>query len=400
MPMDQLEFSVCTYLDAKAFWQQTLAAFSQGQRLPAQIIDTPWVAARSELLKTALYHFGPDVSEIGTTLVADFALMNALRPFAPAEVEFLGGAKAFVPAAWQSAILADDPHKVWAIPLGVDPRVVYYWRDQLSEAGGDEHTAFQSPAQMEATLAKIQAHGQVIPWAVETEYSLNSVYHAASWIWARGGDFVSPDGKRTCFNDPAGRAGLADYFRLGRYLPPGLTSISIQQVADMFSRRQVAVTMGGPWRLLALRRSGLPPETLAKIGIASPPGPSYVGGANLVIWQHTRHAREVFEWVRYLNTKPVAASYCQATTFLPARLDVLAGPPYATEPHYQALVRAMKSGRTAVHHRLWSLVEEKINAGLHAIWVDVLEHPELDLEAVLTAHLEPISHRLDLTLGN
>ena len=38
--------------------------------------------------------------------------------------------------------------------------------------------------------------------------------------------------------------------------------------------------------------------------------------------------------------------------------------------------------------------------GLHAIWVDVLEHRELDLEAVLTAHLEPISRRLDLTLNN
>ena len=327
-------------------------------------------------------------------------MMNGLRPFAPAEVEILGGAKAFVPAAWQSTILGENTQQVWTIPLLVDPRVIYYWRDLVSEAGVDEQAAFQSAALMEATLAKIQAHGQVIPWAVETEYSLNSVYHAASWIWARGGDFVSADGKQSCFNAPEARAGLADYFRLGRYMPPGLTSISIGQVADMFSQRQVAVTMGGPWRLDALRQRGLPPETLAKIGVAPPPGPAYVGGTNLVIWQHTRHMREAFELVRHLNTKPILANYSQFTNFLPARTSVLAGPPYSTVPHYQALVRALKSGRTTSHHRLWSLVEEKVNVALHEIWNQVLQSPEPDLEAVLTAHLEPISRRLDLTLNN
>jgi multiple sugar transport system substrate-binding protein len=305
-----------------------------------------------------------------------------------------------VPAAWQSAVFVDNPQQVWAIPLQVDPRVIYYWRDLVREAGVDERTAFQSPAQMEATLEKIQAHGKVAAWAVETEYSLNSVYHAASWVWARGGDFISADGKRTRFNAPEARAGLVDYFRLGRYLPTGMPSLDIQQVSDLFAERQAAVTMGGPWRLDGVRQRGLPPDTLEQIGVASPPGPAYVGGTNLVIWQHTPHAREAFELVRTLNTKPVATNYGQFTNFLPARMDVLTGPPYSTSPHYQALVQAAKNGRTTSHHRLWSLVEEKINGGLHEIWAEVLKQPDLDLDAAVASHLEPVRRRLDLTLNN
>jgi multiple sugar transport system substrate-binding protein len=400
LAVDKLEFSVSSHFDPQSNWRTALEAFSRGQRLPTEVVVTPWKTARTELLKVALYHYGPDVSEIGTTLVSDFALMNVLRPFVPAEVDLLGGARAFVPAAWQSAVLADNSQAVWAIPLGVDVRVIYYWRDLLSEAGVDERTAFQSPAQMEATLAKIQAHGKVIPWAVETEYSLSSAYQAASWVWARGGDFISADGKRTRFNEPAARAGLADYFRLGRYLPPGAAVLSMEQMAGMFSQRQVAVTMAGLWRLNALRQSGLPPEALAQLGIASPPGPAYVGGANLVIWQHTHHSREAFELVRYLNTKSVAASYAQFSGFLPARMDMLAGPPYSTDPHYQALVQAAKNGRSTARHRLWSLVEEKVSIILHELWAKVLKEPELDLEAALAAQLEPLSHRLDLTLNN
>ncbi len=210
----------------------------------------------------------------------------------------------------------------------------------------------------------------------------------------------SADGKRTRFNEPEARAGLVDFFRLGRYLPAGIPSLDIQQVTTLFAERRVAVTMGGPWRINALRQSGLSAERLAEIGIASPPGPAYVGGTNIVIWQHTRHAREAFELVRALNTKATAVTYSQFSSFLPARMDVLSAPPYSTDPQYQAFVQAIKSGRTTSHHRLWSLLEEKVNAGLHEIWVEIMKQPDLDLEGVVMARLEPIRRRLDLTLNN
>src|SRR6185503_10284878 len=101
-----------------------------------------------------------------------------------------------------------------------ETRVIFYWRKLLHEAGINEQTAFQSQAQLEQTLERLRANGIAIPWAVPTQTTLNTLHQITSWLWGAGGHFLDETRRRVAFHQPAARAGVSDYYRLGRFLPP------------------------------------------------------------------------------------------------------------------------------------------------------------------------------------
>src|SRR5262245_30622213 len=81
--------------------QKVLAPFQTRHRAHIHLKVLTWEAGWAELVKTALYGHGPDISEIVSTWVGNLVGMNALRPFAPAETASLGGESAFLRSAWQ-----------------------------------------------------------------------------------------------------------------------------------------------------------------------------------------------------------------------------------------------------------------------------------------------------------
>ena len=64
-----------------------------------------WETAWSEVLRTALYRHGPDISEMGSTWVSSLVGMNSLRPFSIEELTALGGPGNFIPSLWDSGKL-------------------------------------------------------------------------------------------------------------------------------------------------------------------------------------------------------------------------------------------------------------------------------------------------------
>ncbi len=44
-------------------------------------------------------------------------------------------------------------------------------------------------------------------------------------------------------------------------------------------------------------------------------------------------------------------------------------------------------------------MDDRLTSVYASIWKDILENPELDLEAALGRRLEPLAQRLDLVLG-
>jgi len=329
--------------------------------------------------------------------VGSFVSMNALRPFQPHEITSLGGDTAFISPAWQSSLVYGRP-EVWAIPLFVEARVIYYWRDLLEKNGIDERTAFQTPEQIEATFQRLQQAGFQTPWAIATGDISNTLYLSASWVWAKGGDFVSADGARPLFHLPEARAGLRAYFNLHRYMPPTDGLITGYQAAELFLERRVAATMTGPWCLNLIRQK-LTPTEAAQIGLALPPGPPFVGGTNLIIWRHSEEEELAVALVRHLSTQTPEPDYCLRVGFLPVRLAALAEPPYSTDPRYQVIIEAIQRGRPFPFIPRWGLVEERLTSTFTEIWASLQANPEQDLDALLTRHLELLGKRLEMTLA-
>ncbi len=378
--------------------QPAIERFEQARRSSVRTTVFDWNTIWKDLVNIGIYKRGADVSEVGTTWMGSLISMDALRAFKRTEISQIGGERAFLPAAWQSTSLVED-ERVLAIPFASDVRVIFYWRDMLEKVGVDEATAFSSFEAMEDTLERLKS-ALPAPWAFATDtYTHNNLYTASTWVWGAGGDFISPDGKKTQLSTPEVRSALNAYFGLNRFLPRVGQPMNTEGALELFRQRQVATIMGGPWVLTNLRgqaqSAGLPPQ----LGVALPPGPSFVGGTNLVVWQHTRCLAECIELIRHLVSPQAQLEYCPVIGMMPVRMEALADPFYSADPYYKILAEALRQGRVSTSFPLWGVVEDRLSADFAQIWVELFNQPEESLDEILIRHLNLLTRRLDITLG-
>ncbi|HEY4689495.1 MAG TPA: extracellular solute-binding protein [Anaerolineae bacterium] len=378
--------------------QPLLDQFEAQHGIRVRVTVLPWKNAWSELVRVALYRHGPDVSQIGSTWVSNFVAMHALRPFTQQELAAMGGESAFLPAAWQSGSPSGEAD-MWAVPWLTDTRILYYRRDLLARAGVDERTAFGSADALEQTLRRLQAGGVSGPWSASTQRATTHIHSVASWMWGAGGDFVSADGKRILFNQKEALAGIRAYFALHRYLPPQARHLSDAQANDLFNQGQAAVMSSGPWEARLLEANTVAPSMATNVGTALVPGTPFVGGSNLVVWGHTRQEQAAVELVRFLTSLEAQIAYTQHIYIPPARLNALTAPHFTDNPLYRVLADALRKGRAFPSIPSWGLLEEELNAAFFRIWSNVSADPDIDLDAVIGEHIEPLAYRLKSALS-
>lgn len=353
-----------------------------------------WSQAWQKLSRIASYRAGPDVSQIGTTWLHGFVAAGAVRPFADQEVEEVGGEAVFLPVSWQTVSPYPQKAEVWAIPWLSDVRVIFYWRDMLEEAGVDDQTAFRTPAQLEQTMARLRSSGIPTPWGIFAYGQHSPVQSAASWVWGSGGSFVSADGGRVLFDQPEACEGILAFLKLHRYMPPDARNVEGIEARDLFAARQAAVITGiGGW-LQWIYAHALIPDVMDKLGVAAPPGPAFVGGSNLVVWQHSRRAQEAVDLIRFLISKQAQLDYCHQAGLLPARRDVFAEPPYTTDPHYQTIGEALRTGRAFPAVPKWEIIEGKLADAMIWLWNALLAAPDQDVDVLIRPYIRSVARRL------
>ena len=161
--MEEISFSVFNHGPAATEnMRGLLREFEQRDGIHVRLEIIPWETAWARLVEIALYHTGPDVSQVGSTWVGDLVRMGALRSFTDKDVEKLQGPNTFFDSVWVRGF-SDEPdeHAVYSIPWTGDARVVYYRRDLLYRAGIDERTAFRDAAQFQRTIARLHEKGRV-----------------------------------------------------------------------------------------------------------------------------------------------------------------------------------------------------------------------------------------------
>lgn len=392
--MPPLEFSICqSQGDTTSDLENVLQPFNATLKADARVQFHPlqWEEYRQELTWFAIHNQGPDISQVGAPVVYDLAVMNALRPFTRRDVAQLGGQDAFTQVAWESAQPTEE-ETVWSLPWYSDPRAIIFWRDMLEKASVDPETAFHSFDQVEITMEKLQAAGMATPWSLPTGHRLGVLQSAVSWLWGAGGAIITPDGKTPQFAEKAALTGLKRYFSLRRFLPAEPPLLSMQQSLAIFNQRQAAATMAN----LPLAQGVLQnqPDLAPHLGIALPPGPTYVGGSSLVVWKHTRRETHALQLVQHLLSQQEQYDYCRASGNLPVRRDVLVKSPFSDHPVYNGFVKAIEHGRIFPIFRLSGLVEERLATALAQAWAELVQKPSVDLDELLESLLKPASARL------
>ncbi|MEZ0396289.1 MAG: extracellular solute-binding protein [Anaerolineales bacterium] len=371
-----------------------LKEFEQKEGIHVRLEMIPWGTAWARLVEIALYHTGPDVSQVGSTWVGDLVRMGALRPFGEGEVRRLKGTEVVFDSVWVRGFSDDaDPGAYYSIPWTGDARVVYYRRDLLYRAGVDERTAFSSPQQFERTLARLREKGGLIPFVLPTRRSRMAVHNLASWVWGAGGDFLSPDGKRVLFHQPQALEGFKAYFRLGRYLDREHHFIEETDADRLFYSGQAAVLISGNWVLHLPDQTAEVRKNLATVPV---PGVPFVGGHHLVIWRHSRNEQAARKLVAFLSGER-ANQVLYPLYGLPISESGWNRPPFDLEP-YQAFKQAFVRGRTFPGQHLWGLVEKRLVDVLAQAWEEVLAAPESQWDSIVEQCITSLGDRLQLSL--
>jgi multiple sugar transport system substrate-binding protein len=224
--MRRLRFSVAQseyFTDAVSFFKELSQPELEALDAELAVEPVPWEKLWYIMQTQSLARSGLDVSEVGTTWLGSLADADALRTFSEDDVKRVGDKATFTTTSWKLATLLSD-NRVLSIPWLADTRVVYYWRDMLERADVDETEAFRDVDTTVQTMERLRANGRP-GWGAPTFACNNNVHYAASWIWAKGKDFVSPDGRRTTFCDPEAIEGIASYYQLSQYMPRTFNTI-------------------------------------------------------------------------------------------------------------------------------------------------------------------------------
>ncbi|MFZ6029428.1 MAG: extracellular solute-binding protein [Chloroflexota bacterium] len=372
-----------------------LDEFEATSRIKVQRRTMQWATAWSELLVTALYGSGPDVSQIGSTWLGSLCSMNALRPFTPAELHRLHAPAAFLPHLWRTTGIPGDKN-VYAIPFTADTRILLYRRDLLAKAGIDEDTAFQTNEHLYETLARLQASGVEVPWAVST---LDEVHHnIAPWVWQAGGDYHTPDGLKLSLADERTIEGIYQFYRLHRFIPPQARGLSITEADALFRSGNAAVVYTVPNTINTLHHYETKKSLIENVGAARVPGTPFVGGSHLVIWKHSMAECEAMEAIHHLTSAQYQKLQQPQLGDLTVRCDLLAEEPYRSDPLYKVSAESLRAGRPIQSVPRWAVVETRLTALLQKLWVTAFADPDLDLKEEIRQRVTDLAVRLEKTV--
>jgi multiple sugar transport system substrate-binding protein len=357
---------------------------------------------------------GPDVSHIGGTWVSSLAMMNGLRPFKPAEVQALGGARAFLPATWESTRQFSDL-RVWAIPWTSYIYVICYRKDLLARAGvqeidllGEFHglaEALQKLRDISPNLLRESGRAE-LAWLnpyIPAPYT-DLLHIAASWVWSTGGAFINELGTKVVVDSPQAIKGLSNWMETYRVVPDAYKRLDWLDTVTLFREGHAAAVLTDirtAHDFVSHNASSLIRENLGVMPLTQVP---WVGGGNFVIWQHVlaypEREHAAVELVNFLTNPENSMRWSREVGAMPARVELLQEIYPPENPLHAAVMQSAQHGRAYHTVPIWHRIEFQIAQELGLCLQEAEIKLNIPSETILRAHMEPLARRLNLTLGN
>jgi len=288
-----------------------------GVRVITQAI--PWEAAHEKLITSVVGEIPPDVSQLGTTWMAEFQAMGALAPLDEfiCQSQIISGDK-FFPGSWETNLVNGI---VYGIPWYVDTRVIFYRKDLLKEAGFDHPPrTWEELERMGKKLikdrdgdGKVDQYGMALP---VKDWNILSMF-----IWENGGNIITPDNSKPDVESEATREAFEFYLRLFQEKIVPTTEAVDVDLFHAFRTGFYPIFISGPW-MIELTRNELGKEYEGRWDVAMMPRKkfptSFVGGCNLVIFRDSKHKDIAWKFIEFMSQPEIQVEWYKMTTDLPA----------------------------------------------------------------------------------
>jgi multiple sugar transport system substrate-binding protein len=320
--------------------QQLLPEFERRHpELSVVVQQIPFNQAHEKLLTAFVGRGTPDLAQLGTTWIAEFATVGALA----ALDERVAGSTAlaagdYFPGSWDGGVIDG---RLYGIPWYVDTRLLFYRRDLLAAAGCELPP--RSWSSWRRCMERVKARAGRDGFAILLP--TNEYPPPVALCLAARSPLLRDGGRYGAFRDPRSRRALAFYvdtFHAG--LAQAVPDYQTPNYHQLFGQGWISMFISGPWDVGELRRR-LPPALDGRWATAPLPAPdelgggtgqSEVGGSSLVVFRGSRHQRAAWRLIEYLSQPEQQARFYALIGDLPARRAAWQAPALAGDPMARA----------------------------------------------------------------
>jgi multiple sugar transport system substrate-binding protein len=323
-------------------WRDVIADFEAANpdiKINMELV--PW-SEQQQRFVTALATGGlPDISMLGNNVVAQFQATGSLAPLDDyiAAYEAETGTKV-VEEMWpgdQGYYVLDG--KVWASPIAVETRALFYRKDLFRDAGLDPNDPPDTWEELRDAAAKLSKTGAGKYYGIALPMSItyNTVQNFMSTYLGYGARMLNDDG--SCgFDTPAFKDALTVYTDI--YKTGGTHPDAPTMDGDTFRRGfadgNYAMHIQNASLLKQLQDEGA--SFVDEIGIAKiPAGPAnrtgFLGGWPLVLWDASQVKDAAAKFILFATHGDPLRKMAVASGFIPGSVSLAKGAPWDAYPY-------------------------------------------------------------------
>ncbi|KQN25496.1 hypothetical protein ASE86_04480 [Sphingomonas sp. Leaf33] len=340
-------------------------AFTQATGVPVEVQSIPWTAAHEKLLTAHAGGVLPDVLMLPNGWLSEFQMIGAIAPVPDPSLT----AGLFPGLVEDSRIAGRD----YGVPWSVAPKVQYFRRDILADAG------YETPP---VTWDGWRTMAAAIKRRRPDDHVFLALLNYEGWLFtmlAQNDAYPLKDqDTRGNFQTPEAREAFAYYISLFRdgYAPLA-ASTEVQDPLAAFAAGQFAVWEAEPTWLLDMRRrqAELPAALWGAARVAGPRGPGPTSAKDVSLCVSASSPRQADGWrlVRYLTSAASELRFADLIGSLPARIDAwdrLTFPQPVLQPFFEQAHDLARSPMIVGWERIQievQLIAERMARGLMTI---------------------------------
>lgn len=323
--------------EAKSLPQMAELFEKENPNIKVNVQALPWDTAHDKLLTAVASKKGPDVIQMGTTWIPEFANAKALKDLTPFVDKYPELKQDnFYPGSIQTGTYEGA---YVGVPWYIDTRVLYYRTDLLKEVGYDAPP--KSWDEMLDASKKLAARGDN-----KYGYQLDVKEQSLGFMLARqnGSELFDANGNPQ-FNKPEFVEAvnyMAQFFK-DKSAPVDIGMDAVQAfrgegVAPMF--------ISGPWMVKVINDQA--PELAGKWATAVlPTGKennfSSLGGSNLSVFEYTENADAAAKFVAFMSKPESQLKWMELTTSLPSSKVAWENEKLNSDPNYKVIGEQLKT---------------------------------------------------------
>ena len=315
-----------------------------------------WDVAVDKLNAAIAGHQTPDVSQMGTDMMGQFAETQALEPV-PSNFQ----PSTFFESAWNTNIVNGT---VYGVPWYVETRLLYYRKDIAEKAG-----VMSPPATWDdlAADAKLMQDKGGAKWGIALGTKNWQEY--VPFLWSNGGQIMDDQGKFQLNSQQAAEA-LTFY---DSFFKQGLTPKQVPEGFDItpaFVSGSHPMFFSGPWHIGLLRDAGGAGFD-KKWALAPIPkkvsSTSFVGGGNVVVYKDSKNKDLAWKFVQFLTDPATQVEWYKEVTDLPAVQAAWDDATLKDDANVAAFGEQLKDTKAQPAIPTWSQVADTINKSLEKL---------------------------------